>query len=201
MKSLFRRTLSAFALMALALGLQAQPAVKVVTVDLPRLLEGYYKMQEQITKIKDGQLKAQETFQQMGKDYEALVTQAKELEDRAKSPVLNDDSRKQAQEDFQSKVGEIQTKRVELETFRSNTEKEVQGRMNRYQAMFLEEITKVVAELAKKKGATIVLNKASQGIGPVVYADASYDITEEVLAEINKDKPVGISIPGIAPAK
>lgn len=201
MKSLFRRTLSVVALMASAIGLQAQPAVKVVTVDLPHLLENYYKTQEQAGKMKETQTKAQETFQQMGKDFDALMSQAKDLDEQSKNTMFNEEARKKAADDLQVKVGELNQKRQELETFKVNTEREIQRRVANYQQMFVEEISKIVTELAKKKGATVVLNKSAQGIGPVIYADAGYDITDEALVEINKDKPVGISIPGVAPAK
>jgi outer membrane protein len=85
----------------------------------------------------------------------------------------------------------------------------------------LEEIGKVATEVAKRKGATVVLDKAGPtaiGISNLIYADAAYDITEDVLKEINKDRPAGapaapataapgaaapasVTVPGLAPKK
>lgn len=201
MKNPFRFALSLLAMVATAAALHAQPAVKVVTVDLGRLLENYYKTQEQVVKMKDMQAKAQENFQQMLKDHEALMSQAKELDEKTKNTMFNEDARKAAGEELQAKVGEIRGKEQELNTFKTNTEREMQKRLANYQQMFIEEISKVVTELAKKKGATIVLNKSANQVGPVLYADAGFDITDEALVEINKDKPISVSIPGVTPPK
>ena len=56
----------------------------------------------------------------------------------------------------------------------------------------IEEITKTATEIAKKHGATILLDKSGPtlvGVSNVLYFDPSLDITEEVMAEINKDRP------------
>ena len=56
----------------------------------------------------------------------------------------------------------------------------------------LEEISKIAAEVAKRKGATLLIDKAGPtliGISNVIYADAGFDITEEVTKEVNKDRP------------
>lgn len=199
MKTPFRSLLIVCALFAATLGLHAQPALKVVTVDLNRLLENYYRTQDQITKLNDQSRKAQESFNQLQKEYEGLISQFKELEEQAKNPLFNEDARKAHGESMQAKVAEIRQKEQDLQTFRVNTDNEMKKRIATYQQMFLEEISKVVAELAKKKGATLVVNKSATQIGPVIYSDPGFDITEEALVEINKDKPVGITIPGVTP--
>jgi outer membrane protein len=69
--------------------------------------------------------------------------------------------------------------------------------------MMLEEIAKVATELAKKRGATLLLDKAGPtaiGISNVLYSDAAYDLTDEVAKEVNKDKPVGAPSAPAAPA-
>ena len=56
----------------------------------------------------------------------------------------------------------------------------------------VEEITKIAVEIAKKKGATFLLDKSGPtlvGVSNVLYFDPSLDITDEVMAEINKDRP------------
>jgi len=59
----------------------------------------------------------------------------------------------------------------------------------------LEEISKTATEIAKRKGATLLLDKAGPtliGVSNVIYSDPAYDITDEVMKEINKDRPAGI---------
>ena len=55
---------------------------------------------------------------------------------------------------------------------------------------------------AKRQGATLLLDKSGPtliGVSNIIYADASYDITDEVLKEINKDRPAAVTAPA-APA-
>lgn len=199
MKTPFRSLLILCALLAATLGLHAQPALKIVTVDLNRLLENYYRTQDQVAKLKEQSSKAQESYNLLQKEYEKLVAEFKELQDQSNTPILTDEAKKAAQENLQTKFGEVRAKEQDLQAFRVNTDNEMKKRINTYQQMFLEEITKVVSDLAKKKGATLVVNKSAAQIGPVIYADAGYDITEEALTEINKDKPVTLNVPGITP--
>ena len=51
----------------------------------------------------------------------------------------------------------------------------------------MEAIRGVVTELATERGATLVLN-AQASI--VIYADPAFDITAEVIAILNADRPV-----------
>ena len=69
----------------------------------------------------------------------------------------------------------------------------------------LEEIAKKVVIVAKNHSATLVLDKSGPtllGVSPIIYVDPGYDITEEVMAEINKDRPAGAptSAPASAPS-
>ena len=63
MKSIL--TLIAFG--ATALGLAAQPALKIITVDMSKLLEGYYKTEDQAAKLKANEQKAQEELERMAR--------------------------------------------------------------------------------------------------------------------------------------
>ncbi len=90
----------------------------------------------------------------------------------------------------------------------------------------LEEITKTAVDIAKQKGATILIDKSGPsmiGVSNVLYFDPSLDITDEVMAAINKDRPAvtpspvtpattatpttttgetpTITVPGITPSK
>ena len=67
----------------------------------------------------------------------------------------------------------------------------------------IEEITKTATEIAKKHGATILLDKSGPtlvGVSNVLYFDPSLDITDEVQAEINKDRPAVTPTPTTAAA-
>ncbi|HQF39423.1 MAG TPA: OmpH family outer membrane protein [Opitutaceae bacterium] len=198
MKTVIRSTFAALVLAGATLGLQAEVALKVVTIDLGQLFEKYYKTEAQQEKIREDSKKAKEQFDALVKEREALVTQAKEIQEQAKNPVLSDEARKKAETDFEAKVGEVRSKEGEMQDFNQRIQQLLQQRMAQFQQSAVEEISKVATDIAKQQGASLVLNR---GMG-VVYADASYDITPAVLEAINKDRPapaVNVTVP--APAK
>jgi outer membrane protein len=58
--------------------------------------------------------------------------------------------------------------------------------------------------VAKRKGATLLIDKAGPsmiGVSNIIYSDAAYDITDDVMAEINKSRPAGAAAAAAAPAQ
>jgi outer membrane protein len=172
----------------------AQPAVKIAIVDMAKLYDGHYKTVEQNAKIQADDQKAQEEVEKMNKEGNALVEEYKSLTEQANSPALSAEAKSKAQNEAQKKLESIQNKQREVQTFIQNTRNSLGQRLNTFRSLMLEEIGKVASEVAKRKGATLVIDKAGPtaiGISNIIYADAGYEITEDVAKEINKDKPAG----------
>ena len=223
MKSIL--TLIAFG--ATALGLAAQPALKIVTVDMGKLLEGYYKTEDQGAKLKANEQKAQEELERMAKEGNALAEQYKETVEQAKNTLLTAEARSKAEGDSSKMLEELQRRQGEINSFRAKSQQVLQGQLNNIRGQLLDEISKRVTEMAKAKGATLVVDKSGPtmiGIPLVIYSDAAYDMTDEVMVEINKDRPAtppaaaatapaatppaastektpSVTVPGLAPKK
>ena len=196
MKFQFRSVLAALVVAAAASALQAQPALKVVTVDMDQLFTKYYKTETQQAKLQEDEKKAKELLDSMLKERDALVAQAKELQEQAGNALLNDEARKKAEADLQKKVGEFRAKDGEMQQFAQQTQQQLRAVFGQFQQQAYEEISKVAADIAKKKGVTMVLNQGATAV--VVFADAGFSITEEVLAVINKDRPapaINVKVP------
>jgi outer membrane protein len=172
--------------------LLAQPAVKLVIVDIAKVYDTYYKTEEGNAKLRDAEQKAQEQVEELNKQGQALVDAYKELVEQSKNTVLTPEARSKAEAESQTKLEEIKRKQADVQNFHNNTQRSLQQRGKIQRDLLLEEISKVVSDLAKQKGATLVLDKSGPtlfGIPGVIYADASYEITEEVVKEVNKDRP------------
>ena len=199
LKSLF--AVAAFG--ALALGVSAQPAPKIMVVDMAKLYDTHYKTLEQNAKIQADDQKAQEEVEKMNKEGNALVEEYKTLNDQSQSVALSAEAKSKAQDAAQKKLEQIQNKQREVQTFIQNTRNSLGQRLNTFRSLMLEEITKVVSDVAKRKGATLVLDKAGPtaiGISNVIYTDAAFEITDDVMKEINKDRPASAAAPASAPA-
>ena len=191
-------------LAVLALGASAAisfaQAPKIMIVDMARLYDNHYKKIEQDAKLQADEQKAQAELERLNAQGNQLVQEYQELIDQTKNPALSDDAKVKAEQDAQLKLQDIQRKQQEVGSFRQNTATSLQQRVRTFRDLMLEEISKVATDVAKRRGAAMLLDKAGPtliGISPVIYADTSFDITDEVMAEINKSKPA--DAPAMAP--
>ena len=192
MNHMLRTLITTIAFAAVAAGLPAQPALKIVTVDMAKIFDSHFTTQEKMAQLGDAEKKAQEDLEAMNKERAALAEQYKEALDKSKNTLLTADARTGAEQDAPKKLEEIQRKQSEMQAFFQNVRSSLQQRRTSFQSLLLEEISKKVTEIAKRKGATLVVDRTGPsllGIPPVIYADAAYDMTEDVIAEINKDRP------------
>lgn len=173
---------------------QAQTATKILVVDMAKLLDGHYKTQEQNEKLRGDGTKAQEELDRLNKEGNALVEQYKELVDQANNPASTAEAKAKVQVEAQKKMEDIQRKTNEVRAFEQNTQRSLQGRIRTFRDLMFEEIGKIATDVAKRKGASLLIDKSGPsllGIPGVVYADSSLEITDEVMKEINKDRPAG----------
>jgi outer membrane protein len=186
-----------------ALTTHAQSAPKILVVDLAKLFDNHWKTQEQQAKLQADETKAQDQLAQITKDGNALVEQFKELDEQSKNPAATAEAKAKAQADAQKKYDEIQQKRSEQNSFVQNTKNTLQQRFQTFKTLMIEEITKSAVDIAKKKGATFLLDKSGPtlvGVSNVLYYDPSLDITDEVATELNKDRPAAAATPAAATA-
>lgn len=194
MKNSLKTLLAVAAFSVISLAAQAQPAFKLLVVDLAKLYDNHYKTLEHNAKIQADDAKATEDVDKMNKEGNALVEEYKTLSEKANNPALTTDAKTKAQGEAQKKFEEIQAKQQEIQGFIQNTRQVLQQRFQTFKNLMLEEIGKVAGDVAKRRGATLLLDKSGPsffGISNVLYTDAGYDITDDVMKELNKDRPAG----------
>jgi len=198
MKKTIQTLFALSAVCATALFASAQPAPKILVVDLAKLFDGHYKTEEQSAKLRSDEQKAQEELDRLNKEGNSLVEKYKELAEQANSPVATAEAKAKTTADGQKILEDIRNKQKEVQSFQQQTRNSLQQRMKTFHDLMLEEIGKVAMDVAKRKGATFLLDKSGQtlnGVAGIVYSDPDYDITAEVLKEINKDRPASSALP------
>lgn len=188
MKTSFKSILALAAFGASALLSQAQTAPKILIIDLGKVFQGHYKTAQQQDALQTVQQKLEAELGNMNKTINALVEEYKGLEEQVKNPAITADARAKIISDGEKKGAEIQAKQNEAQNYLNNARRQLAEQSQAAQNLLVDEISKVATEIAKKKGATLLLNKPA-----AVYSDPSYDISDEVLAAVNKDKPAGTS--------
>ena len=100
------RTLLTVAALATGSVAFAQPAVKLVTVDVAKVYDGFYKAQDGMAKIQDARQKAQDQAEEYRKQGQLLVDEYKDLVEQSKNTLLTPDAKAKAEQNAQKKLEE-----------------------------------------------------------------------------------------------
>lgn len=192
MKSPLRILATVTALLGATVALPAQPELKLIVVDMAKVFDNHYKKAEADIKFRDSEQSARDELEQMNKEGQAMVEELRALDERSKNAVLTEEARNKARAEAETKFQEVQRLQNRIQEYRQAATNQLQQRIKTHRDLLLDEISKVVVEIARRKGATLVVDKSGPslfGISNIIYADAAYDITDEVLAAVNKDRP------------
>lgn len=179
---------------SLLLGSVLKAELKVVTVDMQQLFEGYYKTEQAAEKIRVAAEQAEETRKQMIEEGQSMVAEVRELEEKAKNPALSEEARSEAATSVEEKTQAVLQKQQDLRMFEENTRRSLMQRNQTHRELMLDEITAQVLLVGKERGADLIFDtsnpKGAAGMIPsVLFARSEWDATEEVLNRLNKDAP------------
>ncbi len=187
------RTLSALgAFGAASLFAHAQTEPRIAVVDIAKIYDSHYETVAQNAKLKIDTAKAQDEIDQLDKQGQAMVEDYKELVEQAKNPTATADAKAKFQAQAEDKVRDIQAMQKTISDASNQAKQTFQQRIQTFRSTMMQEISVVATDVAKRKGITLLLDKSGPsliGVPAVIYFDPSYDITDEVIAEINKNRP------------
>jgi outer membrane protein len=187
------RTLTVLAaLLALGTSMPAAPTLQVATVDLDRALNEYWKTQKKSGEFMDRNKGAQEQVDDVQKRMAAIMEEAKKLQEEANNPALNKEAKDRIMADAEKKAQEFQNLRERLGQFVENTQRDLDRDRKLFMDLMYGEINTIVLNLAKTRGATFVVDtsgRTTSGVSSILYADPGFDITNDVIGELNKTKP------------
>ena len=179
--------------LVLALTVRAQPETKILVVDIAKVFDNHYAKQTEEAKLRADAQKAEEDMQGLVKQGNDLVDQYKELVDQSKNPALTKEAQAKADDDAKKKMDEITNKQNELNSFKQTVQRQFQERIQTIHNGIVGSINIAAANVAKRHGATLLLDKSgisAFGVPFLIYSDPAYDITDEVIIEVNKDRPL-----------
>ncbi len=175
----------------LGLGGTAQAQDRLVFVDLNKVFEEFYK-----TKLADAQLKEQadqykEERTQMvdafKKDQEAF----KALREESQDMTLSEDARNKRRSDAEEKLVQLREAEAKIRRFEESRRRQLDEQTKRVRTKLVDEIKETVANYAKEKGISTVLDVSGEtlnGVATVVYQDGKSDITNLLIDLLNKGK-------------
>jgi outer membrane protein len=203
---ILRMVLPAFLLMTLLSG-SALAQTKVATVDLQKLLKGFWKAQRANALIQERFAKDQSDdkdmiarLKKMNDDYEQLLAQAND-------PAISSDERDKRKQSAADKLKDIQGEKVNVDQFERQEMATLDDQRQRMVKSSLDEIKAAVSSNAKTGGYTVVLDTSARTLNlgggsvelpsEVVYTSGD-DLTDAVLAQLNAGAPVDTAAPTVA---
>jgi outer membrane protein len=149
---------------------------------------GYIDALKVFDQSKNGK-KAKGLLEEFVKSRQKIIdleeAEIKELEDGLvkQESVLSPDAKKAKQEDLQKKFLAYQKKATDLN-------REIQDKKTDVLNEFHRQLQAVVKRVAEREGYTLVFDKGSgtpSEVSSLLYAKETLDVTEKVLAELDKD--------------
>jgi Skp family chaperone for outer membrane proteins len=203
MKKIF---LSLFAFAALCGGAQAQKQPRVATVDMAKVLAQYTKAADQRDILTADAQEVQKRQQGEEQSLRALLGEVQRAQVQTEDQLLNESGRANARNVLEAKKREFESRRAQYQQALKNIEDNLRARAQAMEEIVLADIRPVVGEVAKAKSADLVLSSSFTPNG-VLFADASLDVTDEVVKRLNADytprvKPAGAATaaPAATPA-
>ncbi len=188
MKKLTFVFLTAALLAASAISAEAQS--KIATVNMKKLFNGYWKFKQSSTILEDRKASHAKELKGMADDFTKAQKEYKQLLEQVNDPLISADEREKRKAAAAGKSKDVNNAKAAIEDYQRQAETSVVELEQRLSNNLIGEIQERVAAKAKASGYTTVINSAATEI--VVYADASADITEAVLKDLNAGAPADV---------
>ncbi len=172
----------------------AAPAteLKIATLSMEHIFDEYYKTKEANAQFK---ARADEMDLQRHKLSDDLKSQKGELEilnAETRDKSLSDTEREKRKQQEELKYTQVCDAEDKLLEFDKNCKKQIGDQMRQMQQRIIQEIRAVIQGYAQDQGISLVLDssgKTMNNMEAVIVADKAFDITDSILAILNKHQP------------
>ena len=168
-------------------------APNIGLLDEQEVFKKYAKAVELQADIRKSEESAQASVGERVKVVEQLQADLVGVQKRGPDPMLSENGKKAVEAEFQQKSATFQQRRAELQNFVNEARGAIQQRVGELNKQILSDARAQAEKVAKAKGLQLVLGKSQ-----AYFSDASLDITEDVLKELNSAYKA--AAPAVAPA-
>ena len=177
----FLLTLGLAALFATA----SQAEVKIGTIDLRKVFDGYYKTRQANANLKDEATDLEKERKEMVENFKKGEDDYKKLLDKSNDQAISSDERDKSKQSAEKKLLELKELEQTIGTFERGARAKLGEKQRRKRDTILEEIRAMINGKAKSNGYTMVVDVAAESINntPVIlFNTMENDITESYLS-------------------
>lgn len=189
MKS-FKKFVAAATLLAL-LTVPAMAQNRIAVVDMQKLFNNYWKKSTAQAALDNHKAELAKEIKELSDGLDKAQTEYKALVAAANDQTLSQAERDKNQAAAEAKRASISDSRDSLIRIQRQDEAQLTDQRERMSADILNDIQKAVADQAKAKGYTLVLN--TRAIESVVYTSGQDDITADALKQLNAGAPIDVN--------
>ena len=160
--------------------------VLILTVDIAKIYEGYYRAQDAKLKFSSSVEAAQEEIRLLMEEARQIADKLQEATGKAKNPGYTDEARARHGKEAEELAQKLRRKETEINNFQQTTKQNLDLRSQSILEGHFAQIKEAVKEIAEARRADLVLNVNGMG---VVYAKSTADISNLVLERLNADAP------------
>jgi len=165
---------------------------RIVTVDLNRIFNEYYKTASSSAKLKEQAESYNKEQDELLAQFRKLSEELGKLQEDVEKPEYTEEVKTQKRKVVKDKLDEIKAKETEIQNYRRSHTDLLQQATQRMRSGIIKEIQEVVAKEARDLGYLYVFDKSGNtlnGVPTVVYSQDALDITEDILKVLNKNAP------------
>lgn len=166
--------------------------LKIATVDMQQLFKEYYRTEEAQRQINVERARIQKENNERLARIRELDTELQNLRKMLDDPAISDSKKQEVYQDWNMKQQEGIALDRERREFLQRRNQALNEKMVQRMKGILEEIRKLVEELAKSEDYDYVFDKSGMSTSQVpflLYTKDATDITATLLEDLNKDAP------------
>lgn len=166
--------------------------LKIGTVDMQRLVKEFHETEEAQKELSLKQTRMQAQNKARLERIRAVTDEIENLKKKLQDGALAENKLKELEDEFRNKSNEgIALERERREHFERRT-RALNESINRQMRSIVEKISDKVSAKARDEGYHFIFDTSSMaanGFRPLTYSKDSYDLTAEILKNLNADAP------------
>lgn len=162
--------------------------LKIVTVDMQRLLAEYEQAKSAAKQLREREVSFQREIQGLRLEARRLLSETEELKKAVDDNALSAAAREDKRKAFETKLTDLRAFEMKYDDVRSQREAELKTLAARTNKQIVDDVMTATRAVGEKEGANLVLNasRASPLTSDVLYSKDIPDVTDKVLASLNK---------------
>jgi Skp family chaperone for outer membrane proteins len=180
-------------LILLMLSGTAWAQMRIATVNLPKLFDGYWKKDVAEKALKQRAADFTKESDSLREELKTVNDEYRKLLEQANDQALSSEERGKRKQAAEEKLKDLKDKDNTLKQFEQQARTSLDEQNRRMKESIIDDIRRIINARAKSAGYSIVLDvgaNSANGTPVILYDNHENDITDEVMSQLNASAPI-----------